>query len=45
MATGGGTPCFHDNMALMNANGITLYLKASSGFLLNNLLSDTGHRP
>ncbi len=45
MATGGGTPCFHDNMVLMNASGITIYLKAGTEFLLKNLETDSGHRP
>ncbi|MBD2722834.1 shikimate kinase [Hymenobacter armeniacus] len=26
LATGGGTPCFHSNMALLNSAGITLWL-------------------
>jgi len=26
MATGGGAPCFFDNMAFMNGQGITIYL-------------------
>ena len=26
LATGGGTPCFHDNMTLLNQAGITLWL-------------------
>ena len=26
LATGGGTPCFHDSMALLNQAGITLWL-------------------
>src|SRR5437773_11285939 len=26
IATGGGTPCFHDNMKWMNEHGITVYL-------------------
>jgi shikimate kinase len=26
LATGGGTPCFHDNMALLNRAGLTLWL-------------------
>lgn len=26
LATGGGTPCFFDNMELMNKNGITIFL-------------------
>jgi shikimate kinase len=27
ISTGGGTACFHDNIDLMNRNGITVYLK------------------
>jgi shikimate kinase len=26
MATGGGTPCFHDNMFFMNQTGVTIFL-------------------
>jgi shikimate kinase len=29
ISTGGGTPCFHGNMAYMNATGTTVYLKIS----------------
>ena len=29
LATGGGTPCFHNNMALLNQAGITLWLDIS----------------
>lgn len=29
VATGGGVPCFFDNMSLMNAAGITIYFKLS----------------
>jgi shikimate kinase len=29
ISTGGGTPCFHGNMAFMNATGTTVYLKLS----------------
>lgn len=29
LATGGGTPCFFDNMTYMNSTGMTVYLKAS----------------
>ena len=28
ISTGGGTPCFFDNMALMNRSGTTVYLQA-----------------
>lgn len=44
MATGGGTPCFHNNMAWMKRNGPTVYLKASASFLASRLKSDR-HRP
>lgn len=27
IATGGGVPCFYDNMELMNKHGVTVYLK------------------
>ncbi len=45
VATGGGAPCFHDNMDWMNENGITVYLKASPELLLSRLKSETLHRP
>lgn len=34
VATGGGTPCFYDNMEMMNNKGITIYLEASLDILL-----------
>ena len=45
ISTGGGAPCFHDNMAWMNANGITIYLKTDPHLLLNRLKSQTENRP
>lgn len=30
MATGGGAPCFHENMALMNAAGTTVFLDVAA---------------
>jgi len=41
MATGGGAPCFFDNMDFMNANGITIYIDTDVAFLLERL-SDKG---
>ncbi len=29
IATGGGTPCFEDNMDFMNSEGVTVYLRMS----------------
>jgi shikimate kinase len=39
ISTGGGVPCFFDNMKLMNQNGITIYLRLSSQALGNRLFS------
>jgi shikimate kinase len=45
IATGGGAPCFHDNMAWMNQNGITIYLQASTDLLFGRLKSESEKRP
>jgi shikimate kinase len=45
IATGGGAPCFFDNMAFMKANGKTLYLKASPEELSLRLKPELGNRP
>ena len=45
ISTGGGTACHHDNMAYMNDNGITIYLKASPEFLSKRLQSESENRP
>lgn len=37
VATGGGLPCFFDNMDWMNANGKTVYLQMSPKALLSRL--------
>lgn len=37
IATGGGLPCYHDNMALLNASGLTIYLEASDTMLTHRL--------
>jgi len=37
VATGGGLPCFLDNMAWMNANGQTIYLQMSPSQLVSRL--------
>ena len=37
LATGGGTPCFHDNMALLNQAGLTLWLDVPSAVLAARL--------
>jgi shikimate kinase len=45
ISTGGGAPCFHENMEWMNAHGITVYLKTDPNLLLNRLKSETESRP
>ena len=39
LATGGGTPCFHDNMALLNAHGLTIWLDVPVATLARRLHS------
>jgi len=45
VATGGGTPCFFDNMEFMNKHGITVYIKVSPEELANRLHSSKTVRP
>ena len=45
VATGGGAACFNENMAWMNENGITVYLKTNPYLLLERLSSQTEARP
>lgn len=45
VSTGGGTPCFFDNMDWMNAHGITVYLEATPGLLFHRLSSSKAGRP
>ena len=46
MATGGGTPCFRDNISYMNENGLTFYIKATVKDLIERLsLKGLNKRP
>jgi len=46
IATGGGAPCFFDNMDLMNAQGDTIYLRLTAQHLVRRLSSSKpGVRP
>ncbi|WP_033564014.1 shikimate kinase [Sphingobacterium sp. SYP-B4668] len=46
ISTGGGTPCFHDNIQWINDNGISLYLKMTPKSLWDRLSkSDVKKRP
>jgi shikimate kinase len=45
LATGGGTPCFLDNMAWMKKEGIVIWLDESVEVLVKRLLEGKEHRP
>jgi shikimate kinase len=46
IATGGGTPCFFDNIAFINKNGISVYLQTTPETLTERLLqTDLSQRP
>lgn len=45
VATGGGAPCYFDNMDWMNQRGITIFLQPSVNILVDRLLPGTNYRP
>lgn len=45
IATGGGTPCYFDNMDFMNGQGVTVYLKMSPVSLTHRLENSRRQRP
>jgi shikimate kinase len=45
LATGGGTPCFLDNMQWMNKNGITIWIDEPVEVLVERLKPEKAHRP
>ncbi len=45
ISTGGGAPCYADNMAFMNRQGTTVYLKVSVDELANRLEACKSTRP
>lgn len=45
IATGGGTPCYYDNLLFMRQNGVTIYLQLPFEELVNRLNSDSTNRP
>lgn len=46
ISTGGGSPCFHDNMKLMNDTGLTVYLDVPNPVLITRLMAtDLSSRP
>jgi shikimate kinase len=45
IATGGGTPCFFDNIDQINTNGISFYIKASVKLLTSRIVESKNSRP
>jgi len=45
IATGGGTPCFHNNMDLILSHGICIYLEMPPKALYNRLKNSQSQRP
>lgn len=45
LATGGGAPCFHDNIDWMNANGITIWIDEPVAVIAARLQKEKSHRP
>ncbi len=45
ISVGGGTPCFEDNMELMNASGKTIFLNSPIDSIIKRLQSRVGNRP
>lgn len=45
IATGGGAPCFYDNMKVMNEKGKTLYLNRKKEVVIAQLMKGLHRRP
>jgi shikimate kinase len=45
LATGGGTPCFQENMNWMKKEGIVIWLDESLEILVQRLAAEKAHRP
>jgi shikimate kinase len=45
IATGGGAPCFFDNVELMNNSGKTIYLNINPKILADRLINSKTERP
>jgi shikimate kinase len=45
VSTGGGTPCFFDNLSLMKDAGRVVYLKVPANILVERLTKDKEFRP
>ena len=45
VASGGGAPCFFDNIEWMKQHGSVIYLKASPQYILMRIMDETSKRP
>ena len=45
IGTGGGSPCFFDNIEVMNENGVTVYIAPDSDVLASRLIKSKTVRP
>ncbi len=45
IGTGGGSPCFFDNIDVMNRNGVTVYIAPDSEVLASRLIKSKTVRP
>jgi len=45
LATGGGTPCYYDNLDFMKQHGITVYLRLPFEVLIDRLICSQKKRP
>lgn len=45
LGTGGGTPCFNENMDWMNQHGLTIFIDPPIAQLVERLIPEKDHRP
>ena len=45
LSLGGGTPCYYDNIDVINERSVSVYLAANVSTLVKNLLQEKGERP
>lgn len=45
LSLGGGTPCFNNNMEIVNISGISIYLKYKADILASRLINAKAGRP
>ena len=45
LSVGGGTPCYGDNLELINNNATSVYLRTGLNTLYNRLITEKGKRP